>query len=94
MAKSRKQPTLPAEGMAEDVDEEIDAAAGDVYELTAKRQEVHEREKDARARLIEIMKAKGKDRYTWIDGDERFEVVLEESEKVKVRKAKGQAAAE
>ena len=88
---ARKQTDIP--GTEPKRDQELDAAAADVYELTSERQEVHEKEKLARTTLIELMRKKSVDRYLYVDGDEKFDVQLEESEKVTVRKAKSANAA-
>ena len=92
MTRQRRQGEIP--GTEPKRDDELDAAASNVYELTAERQEVHEREKLARGRLIEMMKKKKVEVYAFIDGEQRFDVKLEESERVSVRKAKQAAAAE
>jgi hypothetical protein len=83
---ARKQAEIP--GTERERDEELDAAAADVYELTAERLAAHEREKLARTKLIETMQRKSVSEYLYEDGQERYQVTLTETERVSVRKAK------
>lgn len=89
MARKKKQTEIP--GVEREADEELDDAAARVYELTAERQAKHDEEKEARTALVELMRAKDVTRYVYVDGEERFDVILEESSRVKVRKAKAGA---
>ncbi len=89
---ARRQKEIP--GTERESDPELDAAAADVYELTTERLEVHERERGARGKLLELMKSKKVDTYVYQDGEERFDVTRSESEKVSVKKAKRAEAAE
>ena len=83
---ARKQTEIP--GAERERDEELDGAAERVYRLTAERLEKHEEEKEARAELIALMRSKKVTSYLYVDGEERFNVTLEETEKVKVKKMK------
>ncbi len=82
----KKQREIP--GTEREVDQELDSAASDVYELTAERIAVHEREKGARTKLCDLMKKKGLDVYVYQDGEERYDVRFSETEKVSVKKSK------
>ncbi len=84
----RKQTEIP--GAERERDEELDEAAGRVYELTAERLAKHDEEKEARGELIALMRSKGVISYLFVDGEERYQVTLEESEKVKVKKTKAE----
>lgn len=86
MARKKKQTEIP--GAERECDPELDEAAGRVYELTRERLEKHEEEKEARGELIALMRSKDVTSYLYVDGEERYDVTLEESEKVKVKKAK------
>lgn len=84
----RKQTEIP--GAERERDEELDEAAELVYRLTAERLEKHEEEKEARGELITLMRSKKTTSYLLVDGEERYQVTLEESEKVKVKKKKAE----
>lgn len=84
MARKKKQTEIP--GAEREVDEELDDAAAAVRDLTAERMSKHEEEKEARAALIALMRSKKKKAYLYVDGEERYLVTLEESEKIKVKK--------
>ena len=88
MARKKKQTEIP--GAEREVDEELDDAAGRVRDLTRERLDKHAEEKEARVELIALMRAKKLTSYIYVDGEDRFKVTLEESEKVKVQKAKAE----
>lgn len=90
---TRKKTQTEVPGTERESDPELDSAAADVYELTAKRQKAHDREKGARGRLLELMKAKKVKTYVYEDGEERYDVEHLETEKVSVKKAKGRSEA-
>lgn len=76
---ARKQTEVP--GTERPRDAEVDAAACDVYELTSERLAVHEREMLARSHLLQLMERKGLTSYEYVDGEERYDVVLRETKK-------------
>ena len=85
MARTKKQTEVP--GTERETDPELDAASADVYELTAKRLAAHAEEKLARAKLADVMRKKERDAYTYVDGEETYNVKRTETEKVSVKKA-------
>jgi hypothetical protein len=88
----KKQTEVP--GTERESDPEIDAAAADVYELTAERLDIQEREKGARAKLLDLMTKKNLEIYVYEDGEERYDVRRKETIKVSVKKAKNRKADE
>lgn len=83
---ARKQKEIP--GTERESDEEIDAAAADVYEFTADRLRIQEQEGLARNKLLDLMKRKNVTDYLYVDGEQRFTVARRGSERVSVKKAK------
>ncbi len=88
----KKQAEIP--GTERESDPELDAAAADVYEICAERLESQEREKAARTKLLDLMKAKHIVVYVYEDGEDRFDVTRQETEKVSVKKAKNRRVEE
>ncbi len=92
--RKKKQTEVP--GTERESIPEVDAAAADVYELTRERLDIQEKEKNARAKLMDLMKKHKLTSvgYVYEDGEERYDVQFKETEKVSVKKAKNRRADE